>query len=170
MRPPVPPPPPETKVTIVGKNKIYNRENLVGPFLVHKILGPSPPLPHLLPRRGHLGIVPSGSTQAVALQGRGKKGLRGGRGGCLGPQKEGGGVWKMGSSVRALVQRQSVELKVVRKSGRKGARTESVLNIPFPTPTPPKVSRPLWGSFCGNVRGGTPRPPFRVPLGPFGAA
>ena len=40
-----PSPPLQTKVTIVGKNEIYNQENLVGPFLVHKILGPSPPLP-----------------------------------------------------------------------------------------------------------------------------
>ena len=40
------PPPPQTKVTIVGKNKIYRRENLTGPFLVHKLLGPRPsPLP-----------------------------------------------------------------------------------------------------------------------------
>ena len=35
----------QTKVTIVGKNEIYNRENLVGPFLVHKLLGPRHPLP-----------------------------------------------------------------------------------------------------------------------------
>ena len=30
-------------MTIVGKNEIYNREHLVGPFLVHKLLGPLPP-------------------------------------------------------------------------------------------------------------------------------
>ena len=34
--------PPRPKVTIVGKNEIYNRENLVGPFVVHKLLGPRP--------------------------------------------------------------------------------------------------------------------------------
>ena len=34
------PPPPQTKVTIVGKNEIYIRENLMGPFLV-----PDPPPP-----------------------------------------------------------------------------------------------------------------------------
>ena len=28
-----------------GKNEVYHWENLVGPFLVHKILGPRPPLP-----------------------------------------------------------------------------------------------------------------------------
>ena len=45
-----PPPPqpghtaPHTKVIIVGKNGIYIRENLPGPFLVHKILPPPPPL------------------------------------------------------------------------------------------------------------------------------
>ena len=37
--------PPPTKVTIVGQNDIYKRENLVGPFLGHKLLGPRPPLP-----------------------------------------------------------------------------------------------------------------------------
>ena len=41
-----PPPPARTKVTIVGKNEIYNRENLVGPFLVHKLLPPPPPPAH----------------------------------------------------------------------------------------------------------------------------
>ena len=29
-------------MTIVGKNEIYNRENLVRPFLVHQVLGPKP--------------------------------------------------------------------------------------------------------------------------------
>ena len=38
---PSPPPPPRTKVAIVGKNETYHRENLVGPFLVHN---PPPPL------------------------------------------------------------------------------------------------------------------------------
>ena len=33
----------------VGKGKIYNRENLIGPFLVHKRLGPRPPPPPLTP-------------------------------------------------------------------------------------------------------------------------
>ena len=50
--PKTPSPPPQTKVTIVGKNEIYNRENLVRPFLVHQVLGPKPPppLPPLLKR------------------------------------------------------------------------------------------------------------------------
>ena len=41
------PPPPDAPPhqSDRGKNEIYNRENLIGPFLVHKILGPSPPLP-----------------------------------------------------------------------------------------------------------------------------
>ena len=30
-------------MTIVGKNEIYHWESLVGPFLVHKLLGPTPP-------------------------------------------------------------------------------------------------------------------------------
>ena len=50
-------PPPQTKVTIVGKNEIYKRENLVGLFLVQKLLGPRPPPPRskdALPRaKGH---------------------------------------------------------------------------------------------------------------------
>ena len=43
--PKTPSPPPQTKVTIVGKNEIYNRENLVRPFLVHQVLGPKSPPP-----------------------------------------------------------------------------------------------------------------------------
>ena len=43
--PKTPSPPPQTKVTIVGKNEIYKRENLVRPFLVHQVLGPKPPAP-----------------------------------------------------------------------------------------------------------------------------
>ena len=43
--PKTPSTPPQTKVTIVGKNEIYNRENLVRPFLVHQVLGPKPPPP-----------------------------------------------------------------------------------------------------------------------------
>ena len=38
-------PPPPTKVTIVGKNEVYHWENLVGPFVIHKLLGPRPPPP-----------------------------------------------------------------------------------------------------------------------------
>ena len=48
--PPLPgPSSPKNKVTIVVQNEIYHRENLVGPFLVHKLLGPrpSPPTPPL---------------------------------------------------------------------------------------------------------------------------
>ena len=37
--------PPQTNVTIVGNNEIYNRENLNGPFLVHKHVRPRPPPP-----------------------------------------------------------------------------------------------------------------------------
>ena len=35
----------QTKMTIVGNNEIYNWENLSGPFMVYKLLGPGPPLP-----------------------------------------------------------------------------------------------------------------------------
>ena len=40
--PPLPPPPSQTKVTIVGKNEIYHWKNLVGPLLMHKLLDPPP--------------------------------------------------------------------------------------------------------------------------------
>ena len=50
-----PPPPPKTKVTTVGKNDIYHWKHLVGPFLVHKLSGPSPaPPPPLIHRCSHL--------------------------------------------------------------------------------------------------------------------
>ena len=42
------PHPLQTKVIIMGTNKVYNGENLVGPFVVHKLLGRVPP-PLLLP-------------------------------------------------------------------------------------------------------------------------
>ena len=38
-----PPPPPRTKGTITGENEICNWENLIGPLLVHKVVGPKPP-------------------------------------------------------------------------------------------------------------------------------
>ena len=43
VNPSLDPPPPQTKATIVGKNEIYNRENLIGPFLVQQLLGLRPP-------------------------------------------------------------------------------------------------------------------------------
>ena len=42
------PPPPQTKVTAFRENEIFNRENLIGLFLVHKLLSPRPPPPSLL--------------------------------------------------------------------------------------------------------------------------
>ena len=42
----IPPGPlPQTKVTTAGKNEIYERENLVGPFLVHTLGSQNPPFP-----------------------------------------------------------------------------------------------------------------------------
>ena len=38
---------PQTKVTIAGRNEAYNRQNLVGPFLGHKL---PPPPPHPAPK------------------------------------------------------------------------------------------------------------------------
>ena len=43
--PPPPGPPLQTKETTVGKNEIYNRENLIRPFLAHKIRVPDPQAP-----------------------------------------------------------------------------------------------------------------------------
>ena len=40
---PTPPPPDQNETS--GKNKIYIRENLIGPFLVHNFLGPRTPPP-----------------------------------------------------------------------------------------------------------------------------
>ena len=62
------PPPLQTKVT-VGKNEILQWEG-VGPFLVHKILGPRPPLPPPPPqgcirRGGASEAVPEAVRQAV---------------------------------------------------------------------------------------------------------
>ena len=42
-----PPPPLQTKVTKWKKSEIYNRGNLIAPFLVHKFWGSSPPPPPL---------------------------------------------------------------------------------------------------------------------------
>ena len=59
LPPPLPTPPPKTKGTIVGKNEIYNWENLVRQFLVHKFLGPRPPpLPPLIPPPTYPGVCP----------------------------------------------------------------------------------------------------------------
>ena len=62
---------PTNKVTIVGKN-FCRWENLVGPFLEHKILGPRPPCPPTAPvsttlpldpmHRGRLGAVRDPNT------------------------------------------------------------------------------------------------------------
>ena len=52
------PPTPPTKGTTAGKAEIYNREHLVGPFLVHKLLGPRPPAPSsLLPITPCSGVL-----------------------------------------------------------------------------------------------------------------
>ena len=47
-------PPPQTEGTIVGKNEIYRWKNLVGPFLVHALLGPRTSRPpfYYFPGRG----------------------------------------------------------------------------------------------------------------------
>ena len=51
--PPLEPPPPRTEVTIVGKNEVYNGENLVVPFLVLNFLDPkTAPPPLLIPPAG----------------------------------------------------------------------------------------------------------------------
>ena len=57
-------------MTIVGTDEIYNREHLIGPFLVHKLLGPRPPPPSSLlmlawVRRPALAAVAGPSVAAV---------------------------------------------------------------------------------------------------------
>ena len=60
----------QTKVTIVGKNEIYNMETLVGPFLVHTLLPPPPPLLiHPPPPRG--GMHPQSPAVASGLDSNG---------------------------------------------------------------------------------------------------
>ena len=96
-----PPPPPRTPPllqTIAGKNEIHKRENLVGPFLVHKLLGPKPLLlilPWAWPPSICLGTPPGGRGRGSRARPRLGDGeqigglfrLRGGGGGgahCVG--------------------------------------------------------------------------------------
>ena len=51
------PPPPQAKVTTVGKNEFHNWENLVGLSLVHKFLGPRSPPPLLSSRTSLPGSI-----------------------------------------------------------------------------------------------------------------
>ena len=44
-----PPPPPPERRTVLGKDEVHRWENLVGPSLVHTLLGPSPPPPSARP-------------------------------------------------------------------------------------------------------------------------
>ena len=62
-----PPPPPRTKGTIVGNNEIYRRETLIGPFLVHKCLGPRPPPPPSSPSDTSWGRVRVWVAQGALL-------------------------------------------------------------------------------------------------------
>ena len=107
------PPPPPTKVTIVGENEICKRENLVGPFLVHKLFGPQTPPPLLPlstappppPRANLFSSTPSALRLALAdtpawlhwgkgavLLGRRKRSLM--PRGTLGPCHQGPGSWR----------------------------------------------------------------------------
>ena len=52
-------------MTIVGKNEIYNRENLVRPFLVHQVLGPKPPPPLPPPAQKKPCLDPSQDPQCL---------------------------------------------------------------------------------------------------------
>ena len=63
---PGPPPPPPPKGTTVGNNKNYNRENLVGPFLVRKTFGSqtSPPNTRFKHSPGPSGTVMGWLTAA----------------------------------------------------------------------------------------------------------
>ena len=86
-------PSPQTKVTTMGSNEIYKTEYLIGPLLVHKLLGPRPqPAPLLSPDvslppfgvahvpvgdgfRGHQGIMTVKRVEWVlGCKGPGRKG------------------------------------------------------------------------------------------------
>ena len=56
-----PPPPLQTKVTIVGKNEIYKRENLMAPFWYTNFWVPDPPSPPAL-FSSNVGIPPPPPT------------------------------------------------------------------------------------------------------------
>ena len=53
--------PPKSKATIVGKSDIYHWGNLIGPFLVHKLLPPPPPPPPPSSKEGSAGGVALGA-------------------------------------------------------------------------------------------------------------
>ena len=65
-----PPPPPRTKVTIAGKNEIYHRENLVGPFLAHNLLPPPLPPPSNTSLSGPSSGLESRFWESLALNHR----------------------------------------------------------------------------------------------------
>ena len=67
----------QTKVTIVGKPEMYNWENVIGPFLVHKFWGPrSPPPPlRILPWGWRGRNVFSNNFDVPVLRGRRYEGL-----------------------------------------------------------------------------------------------
>ena len=69
MPPLDPPPPPQTKGTIVGQNKMYRREHLIGPFLVHSRAGPRPPSPPLLSSNASFGLPPPRATKPRRCRG-----------------------------------------------------------------------------------------------------
>ena len=89
MTPPPLDPLPQTKVTTAGKGEIYHWENLVGPFLVHKIFGSQTPL--LSSRRVHTGPIAASSLR-IHPPGRG-----------------GGGASPVWSSMLQLHPRQTVK-------------------------------------------------------------
>ena len=53
--------PPPDQSDHSGKNETYHQENLVGPFLIHNLLGPRPPLPPCQPPAPHSRFTPSHS-------------------------------------------------------------------------------------------------------------
>ena len=71
-----PPPPSQTKVTVVGEKEIYNQENLVGPLLVHNHLGPRPPPPLPPPSNTSLGLCHKGQGSLPVEGGGGTRGWR----------------------------------------------------------------------------------------------
>ena len=104
-------PPPPTKVTIVGTNDIYKRDNVIGPFLVHKRLGPRPPPPFLssdvsLPQGFGRGTSSSGvRCRTAELRDHILRGSRRGGGGAdASSHPPSGNVLLAGDHIRATHQ------------------------------------------------------------------
>ena len=72
------------------------------------------------------------------------------------PEGGGKGVGKGAQTSEPLYKESPFGSEIGLQSGPDRKCSEN----PFPHETYFKMRSPSWGSFCGDVRGGTPRPPF----------